>query len=719
VTSAATKPEPNITFLDVPRNPAGHFTLHFYAAVFWLINYLRGLAAERDQTLDDILAVHPFLAGYLAEMQRRMPQQVTWEAGVSWWPQQINTWEAKAQVHLPLTTLSSTTGSDFARRVGFMLAGLVEEDARIGTLFAHLQQPLAHRRPTLETLNQIWHANQTAQPMSASPFKALISDGLLVVDNQEAARAEWLLRVSPQLWDAVQGEFQEHVRENRLFCYYPPTHFDPVEELVLADELRNQLRHLPILIQRGQVDAIVLRSTPGSGHLAVMGALAQQLGRGMAVIQGQAVQTGMRNELGPLCLLTNTLPVLTYEPAPGETMHLPSLTGYQGPVGIFIGHEGGVSGVPMHRAVTLTLSKPHLAERRQLWRRALGNHPIPDFEEICRRFHLPTGYIQQAATGALANAALAGRETATVEDVRRACRTLNHQKLETLATYLESGGGWTQLVVGELPGTNLRELANRCRHREQLLDHLGPAFTGSANCGVRALFNGPSGTGKTLAARILSAELGIDLYRVDLAAVVNKYIGETEKNLHQILSHAEELDVILLLDEGDSLLGNRTDVKSANDRYANLETNFLLQRLEHYQGIVLITTNLGDNIDSAFQRRMDVVVNFAPPREQERWQIWQLHLPVDHGVTAGYLEAVAVRCPLTGGQIRNVALHATLLALDEQTHRTQARAQVMDRHLAAALRSEYRKAGASFPQIAVDTQNGHRQGMAAFLETWA
>ncbi|MCB0231655.1 MAG: ATP-binding protein, partial [Anaerolineae bacterium] len=120
--------------------------------------------------------------------------------------------------------------------------------------------------------------------------------------------------------------------------------------------------------------------------------------------------------------------------------------------------------------------------------------------------------------------------------------------------------------------------------------------------------------------------------------VVNKYIGETEKNLHRVLSTAEDLDVVLLLDEGDALLGTRTEVRSSNDRYANLETNYLLQRLENYQGIVLITTNAGENIDSAFQRRMDVVVNFVTPQAEERWHIWQLHLPEAHSVDQSVLE---------------------------------------------------------------------------------
>ena len=237
----------------------------------------------------------------------------------------------------------------------------------------------------------------------------------------------------------------------------------------------------------------------------------------------------------------------------------------------------------------------------------------------------------------------------------------------------------------------LIELEQRCGFREKLLHHLGPAFKGNVNRGVRALFSGSSGTGKTLAARILAAELGMDLYRVDLASVINKYIGETEKNLHRVLARAEEMDIVLLLDEGDALLGNRTDVKSSNDRYANLETNYLLQRLENYQGIILVTTNAAQNIDSAFQRRMDVVINFVPPQAEERLSIWQLHLPVAHAISPDVLERVAIQCALTGGQIRNAALLATLLAVSDRSKKVQ------NQHLEEAVRAEYRKAGAVCP----------------------
>jgi SpoVK/Ycf46/Vps4 family AAA+-type ATPase len=209
------------------------------------------------------------------------------------------------------------------------------------------------------------------------------------------------------------------------------------------------------------------------------------------------------------------------------------------------------------------------------------------------------------------------------------------------------------------------------------------------NRGVRALFTGPSGTGKTLTARYLAAQLNLDVYRVDLAAVVNKYIGETERNLDRVLARAEELDILLLLDEGDALMTRRTEVSNANDRYANLETNFLLQRLEIFDGIVVMTTNAGSRIDSAFLRRIDVTVDFVPPDADQRWQLWLAHLPSGHQVDPALVQDIARRCVITGGQIRNATLHATLLSLERG-------GPVEDSDMIAALRREYRRTGSSF-----------------------
>jgi SpoVK/Ycf46/Vps4 family AAA+-type ATPase len=328
------------------------------------------------------------------------------------------------------------------------------------------------------------------------------------------------------------------------------------------------------------------------------------------------------------------------------------------------------------------------------------------FADLAARFRMTGGNIRRAARLAHAQAALAGRSTVTLADAQQAARLLNRQALDALATHvpaLDDDDAWHFLAAGVDTLAELRTLESRCRHRERLREAVGPALGGQLNSGVRALFTGPSGTGKTLAGRVLASTLGMDLYRLDLSTVVNKYIGETEKNLNQIFSRAEELDVILLLDEGDALLTQRTGVSNANDRYANLETNFLLQRIESYEGVLIVTTNASERIDGAFQRRMDVVVEFRSPEPAERQVIWQLHLPPQHVVDEGFLEEVSARCALTGGQIRNAALHAALLALRNGL-------AVGSEHVFEGVQREYRKAGGVCPLRRVSTASPVRPG---------
>jgi len=324
------------------------------------------------------------------------------------------------------------------------------------------------------------------------------------------------------------------------------------------------------------------------------------------------------------------------------------------------------------------------------------------------RFRITSGNIFRTAQLARSYAALAGRAAASIDDVQQASRALNRQALDTLAARLDTAGDWSHLAVGGETQRELWDLERRCRYRERLHTMVGPALQHQLRPGVRALFQGPSGTGKTLAARLLASVLRMDAYRVDLASVVNKYIGETEKNLARIFSLAEELDVILLLDEGDALLARRTAVQTSNDRYANLETNYLLQRIESFESILLLTTNAAEHIDGAFQRRMDVIVDFRAPEAPERLVIWQLHLPIDHQVDLQLVREVAGRCHLTGGQIRNVVLHAAMLALDENT-------LLHTEHLEAAVQREYRKVGAVCPLRRTNTSRTNTGGAAAMV----
>jgi hypothetical protein len=339
--------------------------------------------------------------------------------------------------------------------------------------------------------------------------------------------------------------------------------------------------------------------------------------------------------------------------------------------------QGGVD-LEGRDATVIDLRAPDSAERRLHWQRALGgDEPTPALLAL----RLPRGTLHRAAahTMPLDAAALAER-------LARA-----HLPLEGVARELPPLAARERLVLPQATQQDFDTLVARCRHREALAERAAMGH----GAGVRALFKGGSGAGKTLAARALAAALQRPLYRVDLAAAVSKYIGETERNLERVFEAAEAQDIVLLLDEGDALLAGRTQVSNAVDRYANLETNYLLQRLEAYDGVLVVTSNAPERIDTAFARRIDVTLEFPPPDVDSRFALWLAHLDPWHQVSAARLDLVSWRCTLSGGQIRNAALHATLLALEHG-------GAVGDTQLLAALEQEYRKAGQHCPTLDED-----------------
>jgi hypothetical protein len=477
--------------------------------------------------------------------------------------------------------------------------------------------------------------------------------------------------------------------------------------VILPDELATRIERVPDLLLSRQGTTLIVRGMHGCGRRTLLGTLARMLGRSVLLWEGGKSEGESWSLLGPLATLTCAMPVLRCEPGQGETLELPQISGYNGPVGIACGRDGGLRGPLVAHSLSVILPPPDASARRRFWQAAQVSAAPATLDMLVGDFLLTGGNIVKTATLARAYAILDGRSEIIAPDVRQAARVLNRQALETLATELEPMEGWNSLVVSPTMCSELRTLEAHCRGRETLRSCTGPALSRSLNRGVRIMFSGPSGTGKTLAARALAGALHMDLYRVDLAAVVNKYIGETERNLNQVFSRAEELDVLLLLDEGDALMASRTDVRNANDRYANLETNYLLQRLENYEGIVVITTNAAQRIDNAFLRRLDAVIDFTPPDAPERLLIWQSHLPAANRVSAAFLTEIAGRCELTGGQIRNATLRATLLAAGDGT-------QVNDSYLEAAVLREYHKAGASYP-LHQQTNTYRTQGQVEYM----
>ncbi|MGH9187449.1 MAG: ATP-binding protein, partial [Acidimicrobiales bacterium] len=269
-------------------------------------------------------------------------------------------------------------------------------------------------------------------------------------------------------------------------------------------------------------------------------------------------------------------------------------------------------------------------------------------------------------------------------DLDAAVRRLAGGRLDRLATRISPQRGWDDLVLAPDRIGQLRELAARYRNRGVVYGEWG--FRAAPSSGIVALFAGPSGTGKTMAAEILAGDLALDLFKLDLSAVVSKYIGETEKNLEAVFDAAAAGNVVLFFDEADALFGKRTEVGDAHDRYANIEVSYLLQRLERYEGIVVLATNLQKNIDQAFLRRLHAVVEFPSPDESERRRIWEANLPPGVPVSDLDLDFLAHQFSLTGGSIRNAALTAAFLAAEAGSGLTM-------ECVVLALRREFQKLG--------------------------
>ncbi len=671
--------QPEAAFEAVPPTAASHFRLYWFAAV------TRVLARVRAS--DEF----PFLAGYHDELAALGAEG----RDDAWWQAALSAWERRVPGHLPTRALREAAGLDHRALTLLFCVGLTEEDARFGLLFEHLQATPGVHRPTLGLLQAWWNADGGEARTALEPLREA---GLLRVTNPDAPRIEWAFEVPGTLWDALRGDVR--ARPLPWLRHRPASELPESSRLILPDTLRDTVERLPPLLARREVRTLLVRGPRHGGRRTLVGALARSLGRGLLEVELPSPRNDEHARLatprhderarlaGTLATLLHAVPAFVVDPAPGEVTELPGLGACDAPVAVVLGRTGGVGGT-VERAVTLTLEMPDPAARRAHWLRA-GAVEEAELDTLSTRFRLSSGHIHAAAELARAQAALAGRTTLTAEDVRRAVGGLDRQALDALATRMETGGDWSELAVAADVQRELIHLERRCSQRELLQGAVGPSVGRHLRPGVRALFRGPSGTGKTLAARLLAAKLGMELYKVDLSSVVNKYIGETEKNLSRIFSLAEELDVVLLFDEGDALLAKRTAVQTSNDRYANLETNYLLQRIESFEGIMLLTTNAGDQIDGAFARRMDVTVDFRPPDAAERWGIWQLHLPVAHAVDPQFLHEVAARCGLAGGQIRNVVLHAASLALDDGgTLETE--------HLDAAIQREYRKSGGICP----------------------
>lgn len=341
------------------------------------------------------------------------------------------------------------------------------------------------------------------------------------------------------------------------------------------------------------------------------------------------------------------------------------------------------------RKLTISVKNPNEQERKKLWLKFAEWYdfaPDVNWDMIAGAFRLPTGAINAVVRQAKEQRLLLAKE-ADATLLHEACYEQVEHKLAEKGDKLQVKGTWDDLVLPKAQKAQLRQACNQMTYRTKVFGEWGFSDKLSYGKGLSMLFSGPPGTGKTMGAEVVAHELGLHIYKIDLSRVVSKYIGETEKSLQSIFDEAEKSHAILFFDEMDALFGKRSEVKDAKDKYANIEVSFLLQKMEQYEGITILATNLLQNIDEAFLRRIQYIIHFPFPKKEEREKMWQnvfpKKLPVDDDVDA---REIAEKLEVAGGNIKNIAVSAAFLAAADENHVTM-------QHIVKAALQEARKTG--------------------------
>jgi hypothetical protein len=441
---------------------------------------------------------------------------------------------------------------------------------------------------------------------------------------------------------------------------------------------------------------IAIRGRVGSGRHTLLAVIAAAAGRPLGVIDATTIVRDApvrisalaealdRLHLAGLFPCIDGLELIASQDVTTRDQVREVIRRHPGPVAIRLPWEAQPSLDPGYILIDLPVLT--LTDRLTCWRRTLKHHGlhVGELTELADRYAIAPGVIERVA----ADIARSGDRTADAglrldAGIRQHLET----RLGTSANRVARLASWGQVVLPADIQDSLTELIARIKHRRIVFDTWGFDRLMSTSRGVTALFQGGPGTGKTLVASAIANELGMDLYRVDLSRVMSKWIGETEQNLAKLFDAAEDGNTIILFDEADSLFAKRTEVKSSVDRYANLEVNYLLQRIDSFEGIAILTTNFGTSIDSAFKRRLSLRLTFPFPDEDMREKLWQAHLPPELPISGDFdLGEIARRYRMSGGYIRNVTLRAAFLAAEEHSPLTQG-------HLERAIKAEFREIG--------------------------
>ena len=599
-----------------------------------------------------------------------------------------------------------------------LLAAAPEIDLRYERLYAYLQDDVTRHRPTVDLACQLFcptDESRIAARRRLAPDAPLLRYRLIEIAPESPARA--FLASTIALDGQIAALLLDGATPDRRiadYVYQLSPHYS-LAHAPLPDETRRALlvatRHA---VDQGPPVRLVFHGARGSGKLGTAAALAGEVGIPLLVVDLDRVATrgGDAERVVELALRDAWLAGAILYIRAFETLGGDEHAGVRSrihdamldaPVIAIVGsaRPWTPDGTLFADAMPIAFGALDADRRAAVWRRDLARAGLTAdpsaVDAVAGRFRMTSGAIDAAVRETRTRLAWpdpAGAAARVSRDALfAAARSHSGGDLAALATRVRPRRAWSELVLPEDALSQLRELAARAACGPRVLDEWGFRQRMSRGLGVTALFGGPSGTGKTLAAEVIATELGVDLFRVDLAGVVSKYIGETEKNLDRIFIAAEQANGIVLFNESEALFGKRSEVHDAHDRYANIEISYLLQRMEEFDGIAILTTNLRGNLDDAFVRRLAFSVLFPFPDAAHRRQIWAGVFPATVPLAADLdLDALADRFKLSGGNIANIALAAAFhaahrgsaIAMDDVLHATRREYQKFGKALTAA-----------------------------------
>ena len=584
---------------------------------------------------------------------------------------------------LRLRRLARTAGLTALDVELLMIALLPDLDSRFERLYGYLNDDVTRRRASVGLALQL--AGESAMTAAArsrlETSRPLVRRGLILVEDVDRPFLTRGLRVPDRVGAHLLGDDAPSAGLAGLIDEVAPYPAPVAEQLGRALAAGVRLVHLRERVV-GTGSAVGVAALQAAG----MGALTLDLGRFGGAAAGEATalaELAIREALLQGAGLVAG-PVEVLAEAGAEPLH--RLTAGDVPVLLV----GSSTWDPQWSTESpLLADAPVLGgrERLALWQHELGAHdPALDPASLAVHLALGPGQVRKAVRAAEASARMSGGPV-SADDLRRGVRAQNAAGLERLARRIEPEVTWDDLVLAPTVLRGLKEVAARARHRDTVLTDWRMRRGGGRGHGVTALFAGDSGTGKTMSAEVIASDLGLDLYTVNLATVVDKYIGETEKNLERIFAEAGGVNAVLFFDEADAIFGKRSDVRDAHDRYANIESAYLLQRLETFDGLAVLATNLRANIDDAFTRRLDAIIDFPEPTVELRVSLWRRCLapPLPLGDDIDY-QFLAASFEFAGGNIRSASTTAAYLAAAEGV-------AVGMRQLVAAVEQEYRKLG--------------------------